>query len=309
MYCQKSSVAPRIHVIVLLAGVLAIPLAPMIYSQLVAQDPVRQTSPPVGALIQSPDEPSGGAGSATSQPAERTVKEILNQRIDINFQEAALSDVLEYLRDALNVQIVTKIAPLNETGITLDVPITMHLKSVRASLALELILGAANQSQLTYYTRDNLIIVTTKDDLTNTLTTRIYDVRALNNEASAQAPAGAGGSAAGSVGMSSMMGGMRGGAGMRSSMGGMDSRSMMSGGGMRSGGFSGSSSPQVEVPASVEPLTEIIQSVVEPQSWEMNGGPGAVRSFNGLLIVRQSDRVHAQIEDLLAEMQSIYGNQ
>jgi len=69
------------------------------------------------------------------------------------------------------------------------------------------------------------------------------------------------------------------------------------------------SSPQMEVPTSNNPLTEIIESVIEPQSWEASGGAGAIRSFNGLLIVRQSDRVHAQIEDLLAEMRSIYGIQ
>jgi type II secretory pathway component GspD/PulD (secretin) len=300
MHCRKSPALPRIHVIWLLAGVLAISLTCVIYSQLVAQDPGPQYTPSGGAPTQPQDTASDGTGGATFQPAEPSVREILNQRIDVNFQEATLADALQYLRDALNVQIVAKNAPLNATGISLDAPITLDLKAVRASLALELVLGAANQDQLTYYTRDNLIIITSKDDLANTLTTRIYDVRAFTPEASGEGSIGGSGSSGG-VGMRSMMGGMRSGMGAGMSSG-MSSRAMMSGG-------MGSSAQQMERPTSDNPLTEIIESVIEPQSWEVSGGPGAIRWFNGLLIVRQSDAVHAQIEDLLAEIQSAYATQ
>jgi hypothetical protein len=298
MHCRKSRIVPRVHILWLLAGVLSISLAPLIFSQLVAQDPAPQIHALGGAPTQQQDTTSGGAGSASSLPAEPGIREILSQRIDVSFQEAPLADVLQYLRDALNVQIVTKSGPLEASGVSLDVPVTLELKSVRANLALELILSAASGDLLSYHTRDNLIIITSKDDLTNTLTTRIYDVRTLNAAGADAAMGAGGGSSLAGAGMSNMMsGGMSG--GMR---GGMDSRSMMGMGGMRGGG----SSQQMELPVSENPLVEIVASMIEPQSWEVSGGPGAIRSFNGLLIVRQSDRIHSQIEDLLNEMRSAY---
>lgn len=62
--------------------------------------------------------------------------------------------------------------------------------------------------------------------------------------------------------------------------------------------------PRQQAAENLAELTVILQSVVEPESWEMSGGPGHV-SVHGrtcTLIVRQTEEVHAQIAELLHEL-------
>lgn len=49
-------------------------------------------------------------------------------------------------------------------------------------------------------------------------------------------------------------------------------------------------------------LTDVIQSSVEPESWQDNGGRGTVRHYRGTLVVLQTTKVHQAVERLLAEL-------
>ncbi len=51
-------------------------------------------------------------------------------------------------------------------------------------------------------------------------------------------------------------------------------------------------------------LVELIQTVIAPQSWDINGGPGAIYYYRPLraLVIRQTDEVHGQIGDVLGQM-------
>ena len=49
-------------------------------------------------------------------------------------------------------------------------------------------------------------------------------------------------------------------------------------------------------------LTDVIQSSVEPESWQDNGGRGTVRYYRGTLVVLQTAKVHQAVERLLSEL-------
>ena len=56
-----------------------------------------------------------------------------------------------------------------------------------------------------------------------------------------------------------------------------------------------------------EELVELIQTVISPGHWEVNGGPGSIVYYRGLhvLIVRASDDVHGKLGNVLDNLREI----
>src|SRR5690606_14435758 len=54
-------------------------------------------------------------------------------------------------------------------------------------------------------------------------------------------------------------------------------------------------------------LTSLITQVVEPGSWEEVQGPGTLRAHEGTLslVIRQTQKVHQEIEDLLDQLRRL----
>ncbi|MCE9555243.1 MAG: hypothetical protein K8T91_17980 [Planctomycetes bacterium] len=57
-----------------------------------------------------------------------------------------------------------------------------------------------------------------------------------------------------------------------------------------------------------EPLIELIQKVIEPSTWDAEGGPGAIQQFtaNTSLVCTQTRDVHERIEGLLEVMRQVH---
>ncbi len=53
-----------------------------------------------------------------------------------------------------------------------------------------------------------------------------------------------------------------------------------------------------------EQLAEVFQEVVKPDSWEDAGGSGTIDVRPGALLIKQTSRLHEEIDDLLAELRS-----
>lgn len=68
-------------------------------------------------------------------------------------------------------------------------------------------------------------------------------------------------------------------------------------GGMGMGGMS-----VVHTSITAEELAKAFPAVIEPDSWDVEGGEGAIRAVDHKLLVRQTRPVHRQIEQLLQEM-------
>jgi hypothetical protein len=80
---------------------------------------------------------------------------------------------------------------------------------------------------------------------------------------------------------------------------------------INSPGAIGSSSPQRSQPPDFDSLIDTITSVIEPDTWDDAGGPGAISDqpgaapANDALVVMNTWRVHKKIERLLADLRAV----
>ncbi len=100
----------------------------------------------------------------------------LRKRIEAEFDETPLQDVLETLADQVRFQVLFDEKALEFAGISTKTPVTIRLHSVPADFLLELIL---RQLGLGYTIREGIVIVTTPDELENALEVEVYDIRDL----------------------------------------------------------------------------------------------------------------------------------
>src|SRR4051812_308595 len=58
-------------------------------------------------------------------------------------------------------------------------------------------------------------------------------------------------------------------------------------------------------PSNMAELIDLLQSAIQPESWEDVGGPGSVRMFRNMLVIRQTASAFGEIEALLHSMRSM----
>jgi hypothetical protein len=128
------------------------------------------------------------ADIATRDRAARETERMLNVPIDVEFQETPLAEVLQYLRDSRQIQIVLRSGVLSDAGIDpTTILVSTSLSKVRGAKVLGLILEANGLGYM--IDNDGLVIVSTKEDLDSRLTIRIYDCRKiLASESAIPAP-------------------------------------------------------------------------------------------------------------------------
>jgi hypothetical protein len=277
-----------------------------------------------------------GAEPAASHPGPA---QKLLEPIDLDVSDQPLVEVLTYLSDLTQTQIFVKWADLQDEGIAPDVSVTMSIRDARAELVLNLVLEVVSPN-VTFYVRENLIVVTTKPHVP--LETRVYNVSdlltqnlpafpggmgpagaGLGGEYGASGGLGYGGDAAAGLGDGAFggLGGLDGGgisgmAGLAPGVygpGGM-APGMPGGGGMMGPpGMGGMDmAPDAVCPACQArqakpqnvPLIDLLVNVVDQDSWQINGGSGAMVVYQNALVVRQTWQQHREIENLLQGLRS-----
>ena len=154
--------------------------------------PGQSAGPGVAAVVaQDPDEAKRAGKAADSAGPEKKQQEQplegkLDKKMDAEFIETTFRDVLEFVENSSGIQFYVKRKHLDEAGVSEDTPITKQLKQVRVRTLLDLMLEELN---LTYYEKDDLIVITSREDAESTLEIRVYDCRDLLAIAE---PAGAG---------------------------------------------------------------------------------------------------------------------
>lgn len=134
-----------------------------------------------------------GQSQPTSAPAEasqrfkaptrpaRDVKQILNGRVpEVNFEEAPLEEVMEWVEKYTGAMVYVRWPVLEEVGIECDTPITVKARNRKLSLILWVILNEAKGTSgvtLAYEASAELFLFSTHEDLSGEMMVRIYDVR------------------------------------------------------------------------------------------------------------------------------------
>jgi len=233
--------------------------------------------------------PADDSSAATRARMPSTLR-YLNERIDeVDFEEASLDQVIEFLDGLTEMQIVVRWQRLEDYGIERDKQITLNVRNLRLSQVLYMIMSEAGgpDLRLAYRASGNLLIISTEEDLGKEMVVRVYDVSDLLVRAPrfTNAPqldlAGAGGQGMGGTG-------------------GM-------GGGQNIFGGQGQSSQQEDEErdrdenADIDELIQLIVQTVEPDSWVDNGGLGTIQAFRNLLVVRNNFLVHQALGGYVEE--------
>jgi len=253
----------------------------------------------------------------------------LDKPTSVDFVEQPLKDALMYLADVHQIPIYLRKTKLEEASIPPDKPVTISLRGVPLRTTLDLML---DELELTYYSKD-VLIITTPEDAESNLETRVYDCRDLLTMVAPEVPQARprasgttippsgttippppttpstrtttsdpfGPGPATPIGTAGE-GGAGGAAAATAPSGG---RRVGGTGGPGAG--AGQQQPQTELEKRTDQLVELITATVKPDCWDDVGGPGAIDAYNGLFVVSQTAKVHEQVEHVFDMLRKAAG--
>jgi hypothetical protein len=246
----------------------------------------------------------------SSSAMAASARAALNQKMpEVKFQGQGLRDCMDFLRDVSGANLHVNWRALEAAGVTPDTPVNVRLRDVSLRKVLTVLLSeAAPGTNLTFYTSEGVIEVTTSEIADAEMITRVYPVEDLlievpdfnnapdlslfMNQASTSGGGGTGGGMGGG-GYGGGGGGFGGGGGGFGGGGGG-----LGGGGGGFGGGSGGGLTQEKIRTKQEradDLVTLIRETIRPEIWKENGGTAAVRYYNGNLIVTAPRSVHEAI--------------
>lgn len=188
---------------------------------------------------------------------------------DLNFTGVTLSDAMDFIRDVSGANVHINWQALEAVGIGKDTTINLRLRNVPLRKVLQLTLREAGAGDLlTFYVDADIIEVTTREVADEQLFTHVYPVDDLIMEVPDF------------VGpnfnlQGSSVGGSTGGQGP-----------------FNGGSGSGNENKGKSRAERAQELIDMIQAIIEPDTWDVNGGRAAIRFLNGSLIVTAPRSVH-----------------
>ena len=112
--------------------------------------------------------------AATDGPSdEQRIEQALAQRGSLDAVEKPLRDVVQELSRQFQVQIVVSQKRLEEASVSPDTPITKTLHSLPLESILRRVLA---DLELGFIVRDNVLLITTPEDIESQLDTRVFPV-------------------------------------------------------------------------------------------------------------------------------------
>ena len=245
-----------------------------------AQQPVTETPEaggiePGAAVAEEKTTPAEASLIVGKHPRDVAIEKNLEEEIEVEFIDTSFNDAMAFFRDLLDVKLLIDMVSINEGAdpTLIETPINLQLKDVPARTVLELTLDAVSTEELTYTIRGGIIHVRTKLADEANPEVRIYNCRDLIPQTALKAGASLPDSEKGP----------------RSAEKLEEARRLLE--------FA-----QRMPPA---PVTDLIQVIMRSTSgpWrdddDGNGEGGTMVPFDGLLVIRQSQTVHREIETLL----------
>ncbi len=203
-------------------------------------------------------------------------------RASLKCEEQPLKDVLAALSRFHGVPIWLDETAISDEGIQTDTPITFNHENLRLEQILNLIFDSM---QLTWVVEDEVLKITSSVRASEALITRTFDVRDLITAAELPVPASNSYFEDASV---------------------SDTTSGWSGIPVKRGV---SHVHWIREPSTADrqctALKILLMETVQPDTWADTGGPGSIDHVAGVLIVRQTQSVHREIEQLLPRLRQV----
>lgn len=240
----------------------------------------------------------------TTEAAEPEINRLASRKLkaiapELNFDMQPFEEVIDQIRALTGLNIVPNWAALDAMAIEKDAEVTLKLKNVKYEKALQLILDevGAGEVELAYQIDEGVIEISTKEDLSRKTVTRVYNVQDLI----ISVPTFRGRQVnVDQIGQNTEDGGLGGGSFLDGGSGGGGGGGQ---GGMFEGGGGNTDDDDTGQGDPIEPIIELIQQTIEPDSWREAGGmTGSIQSLNQQLIITQTNSAHSELRDLLRQL-------
>lgn len=216
---------------------------------------------------------------------QRSIAALLETRAaEVMFEGAPFEQVMDWVAETTRLNIWVRWETLEDAGVDRDKPITLKVRNLRLSQILWMILSEAGgtSAKLGYAMSGDVILVSTRDDLSSELTTRVYNVRDIL----ARVPRFHSG-----VQIDPAQA-------LRSISQGSNT------GGSQSSFTSNQPGEESETSAGdeMQNLIMLILTTVEPDTWTNGGGLGTIMGWRGRIVVRNSLYVHQLLGGALKDI-------
>jgi hypothetical protein len=114
--------------------------------------------------------------SPLTAAAEKRMAKALSAPTEFEFIDTPLQDILDTIEDVHKIPIEIDQRALDEVGIPSDTPITKSVKGISLRSALRLML---KDLDLTYMVRDEVLLITTPEEVECALVTKVYPLNHL----------------------------------------------------------------------------------------------------------------------------------
>ena len=248
---------------------------------------------PALAFAQSPraersDSARPRAAKQTKNAAIKLLRKDLTE--SIIWDDVSFEFVIEWLRDQGDANVVVNFNALEVVGVSSEATVRgLSLRGVKVADVLDEVLDQLVQQggeEISYRGVGNTLRISTKQDFNRKLYMRFYDVTEILFRVpdSIDAP---------EVDLTQIQqsGGGSGGGGQGTQIF------------TRGQGVSSEETREItdeELQQRMEDLRVVIEDSIEPESWDVLGGRGTIRSYNRTLVVRNSVEVHEQIAGYFA---------
>ncbi len=232
---------------------------------------------------------------------EKQIEQSLSRSVSLHFNNEPLVKVIEEIQKIADVNVVLDNAGLDEERVTSGTSVTIGVDGITLRSALNLILEPLN---LGYMTKNEVLVITSRLKQQGQLEPRAYPVADLVLPIPNSTPATM----------------MQPGAGPLWSVPSTPTQSGQAQAFMQVGQPVGANAnvALANATASTHPhnvlgqpdfdsVKHLIMSTIEPESWDEAGGPGSITTFESTLslVIRQTQKVHDEIRDLLQQLRRL----
>ncbi len=214
------------------------------------------------------------------------VRALLQKQVEgVDWEERTLADVVDWLKanstEHGKVNVVVRWRALEMESIDQDSAVTLSMEYTTVKDVLDEVLAQLSDiDPLTYLGEGNKLTISTTSNFNRKLYTRAYDIADImvkiknfsgspQIEIDQQQQGGGGGGASGQVNVQSIFQGGGGG-----------------------GGNDDEDEGEEEEEERAEDIMEFVRTIVEPDTWQENGGLGTMAVLNKQLVVRNTLTVH-----------------
>ncbi len=256
------------------------------------------------AATAAPPAPASRTPASAGQTPRIPLVWLLDARVpEIRLEEMPLRQVFDELAKSTRATVYVNWQALNAVGVREDRPITVHARNMRFGHVLWMILreAAGTDAKLAYRISNDMLYVSTFEELSEEMLVRVYPVEDLlvselrfprldvvreHDYVAGLIPTVNNGAVAVRPIVDRVASGTR----LVGENSGGDIDEGLNGNRGNSGTHGDDARAQ-----RLQELINVITTTVEPESWDINGGRGTIRGFRDKLVVRNSAFVHEQL--------------